>query len=93
MEGKEEEITPAWLKSINLMETDFKIKIADLGFSKLMSNIFDLTATYCGTPINMAPEVLNRVKYNYKADIWSLGTILFEMLTGHSPYKEAQNKE
>ena len=58
-----------------------------------MNNISDLTATYCGTPINMAPEVLNRVKYSYKADIWSVGTILFEMLTGHSPYKEAQNKD
>lgn len=41
----------------------------------------------------MAPEVLNRGVYNYKADVWSLGTILFELLTGKSPFKEATNKD
>jgi serine/threonine-protein kinase ULK2 len=70
------------------------VKIADLGFSKIQSNIdSDLNTTYCGTPINMAPEVLNREQYNYKVDVWSVGTILFELLTGHSPFKEAQNKD
>ena len=41
----------------------------------------------------MAPEVLNRGVYNYKAEVWSLGTILFEMLTGKSPFSMAKNKE
>jgi serine/threonine-protein kinase ULK/ATG1 len=41
----------------------------------------------------MAPEVLNRGVYNYKADVWSLGTILFEMIAGYSPFKQAQNKD
>lgn len=34
----------------------------------------------------MAPEVLNGQSYNGEADIWSLGTILFELLTGYSPF-------
>lgn len=34
----------------------------------------------------MAPEVLSGYKYNYKADIWSLGTICFEILTGFTPF-------
>ncbi len=84
-----------WINSSNLLsEQPFLIKIADLGFSKFLSDpINDLNTTYCGTPINMAPEVLNRGMYNYKADVWSLGTIIYEMITGYSPFKEASNKD
>ena len=53
----------------------------------------DLSTTYCGTPINMAPELLNGESYSYKADVWSLGTMLFELLTGHSPFNDAKNKD
>ena len=77
-----------------MSDKPFLVKIADLGFSKILNDIDnDLNTTYCGTPINMAPEVLNRGVYNYKADVWSLGTIIYEMITGYSPFKSAQNKE
>ena len=46
----------------------------------------DLNLTYCGTPLNMSPEVLKRQPYDQKADVWSLGTILFQMLTGEHPF-------
>ena len=70
------------------------MKIADLGFSKILKNIStDLNTTYCGTPINMAPEVLSREVYTYKADVWSLGTILYERIAGYSPFKDAVNKD
>lgn len=73
-----------------LSKHKFLVKIADLGFSKILPDVDnDLNTTYCGTPINMAPEVLNRGVYNYKADVWSLGTILFEMIAGYSPFKQA----
>ena len=42
--------------------------------------------TYCGTPLNMAPEIMNRRPYTYKADIWSIGVIIFLMLTGVYPF-------
>ena len=34
----------------------------------------------------MAPEVLNGVKYNHKADVWSMGIVFFELITGHTPF-------
>jgi serine/threonine-protein kinase ULK/ATG1 len=42
--------------------------------------------SYCGTPINMAPEVLEKRAYNHKADIWSLGVLIFELMTGIPPF-------
>mmetsp|Transcript_131059 Transcript_131059/g.195320 ORF Transcript_131059/g.195320 Transcript_131059/m.195320 type:complete len:101 (+) Transcript_131059:98-400(+) len=39
-----------------------------------------------GSPLNMAPEVLNGTEYDNKADIWSIGTCFFELLFGKPPY-------
>ena len=91
--SKEDTFESDWVESIQLSKTNFVVKIADLGFSKILDDVNDFSSTYCGTPINMAPEVLNREQYNHKADVWSVGTMLFELLAGYSPFKEAQNKE
>jgi len=40
----------------------------------------------CGTPLYMAPQLVEDIKYTYKADIWSLGVIFFELLTGSHPF-------
>jgi len=73
------------LKKLDLMTTKVEVKIADLGFAKQMEQE-DLTQTICGTPLVMAPEVLNGKKYNHKADVWSLGIVFFELLTGFTPF-------
>lgn len=46
----------------------------------------------CGTPIQMAPEVIDG-KYNEKCDVWSLGVMLFKMITGNIPFNGNNIKE
>lgn len=62
-----------------------EIKIADLGFAKKLEDD-QLASTSLGTPLNMAPEVLFHRKYDTKADVWSLGCVFYEMLTGFTPF-------
>ena len=52
-----------------------------------------MTESVCGTPIIMAPQVLNGVSYNHKADVWSLGIVFFELLTGFSPFTGNDKEE
>lgn len=64
-----------------LLDYIWNIKIADFGFAKLLAGE-DYATTMLGSPLNMAPEVLGNNKYNSKADIWSIGACLWEMLYG-----------
>eukprot|EP00929_Paragymnodinium_shiwhaense_P039655 TRINITY_DN20815_c0_g1_i1.p1 TRINITY_DN20815_c0_g1~~TRINITY_DN20815_c0_g1_i1.p1 ORF type:complete len:696 (-),score=135.35 TRINITY_DN20815_c0_g1_i1:207-2294(-) len=64
------------------------IKIADFGFARALQPM-DMAATVCGSPLYMAPEILRHEPYGTKADLWSVGAILFEMLLGRPPYSGA----
>lgn len=61
------------------------LKIADFGFARYMQPLA-MAETTCGSPLYMAPEILRFEKYDAKADLWSVGAILFEMLTGKPPF-------
>lgn len=75
------------LKPQNLLISNCgDIKIADFGFAKKFSGMEELKQTYCGSPLYMAPEILHYKKYNYKSDLWSVGIIIYEMITGVPPY-------
>lgn len=77
------------LKPQNLLLTSenetAQLKIADFGFVKEIDEQ-DLTDTLCGTPLYMAPEMMRSQPYNSKVDLWSVGTILYELLMGKHPY-------
>ena len=67
----------------------FEFKLGDLGLAKSRAELngpAELCETMCGTPLNMAPEVMLGALYDDKADVWSLGTVLFQILTGDYPF-------
>jgi serine/threonine protein kinase len=78
---------------LNLMRA--KIKIIDFGFAIHLAKS-NLAFSALGSPINMDPKILrkfskrgeeaNKLGYDYKADIWSLGTICYEMLIGQAVF-------
>ncbi|KAL1726290.1 hypothetical protein EV714DRAFT_255023 [Schizophyllum commune] len=49
-----------------------------------------MAETLCGSPLYMAPEILRSEKYDAKADLWSVGAVLYEMAVGRPPFR-AQN--
>mmetsp|Transcript_31295 Transcript_31295/g.41415 ORF Transcript_31295/g.41415 Transcript_31295/m.41415 type:complete len:104 (+) Transcript_31295:443-754(+) len=65
----------------------YDFKIGDFGLAKRYTAKNDCHVTFCGTPLHMGPEVLKGQPYDMKADVWSLGTVLFQMLTGERPFK------
>ena len=69
------------LKPENIfISDDYKIKIGDFGISKILDGT-DYAQTFAGTFCYLAPEIINGNKYTNKADIWSLGCILYELCT------------
>ncbi|XP_042498515.1 serine/threonine-protein kinase ATG1a [Macadamia integrifolia] len=61
------------------------LKIGDFGFARYLTPQ-GLADTLCGSPLYMAPEIIQNQKYDAKADLWSVGAILFQLVTGKPPF-------
>ncbi|KAI8556706.1 hypothetical protein RHMOL_Rhmol05G0274700 [Rhododendron molle] len=61
------------------------LKIGDFGFARSLQPR-GLAETLCGSPLYMAPEIMQLQKYDAKADLWSVGAILFQLVTGKTPF-------
>ncbi|KAJ9119561.1 hypothetical protein QFC22_003270 [Naganishia vaughanmartiniae] len=68
------------------------LKVADFGFARSLPAAA-LAETLCGSPLYMAPEILRYEKYDAKADLWSVGAVLFEMAVGKPPFKALNHVE
>lgn len=74
------------LKSPNLLvDLQYNIKISDFGLARVKAHVQTMTGN-CGTVQWMAPEVLANQKYTEKADVFSFGIVVWEIVTGECPY-------
>ena len=76
------------IKPGNILVTpEGRAKIADFGIAKLNLAHFTLPGRVLGTPAYMAPEQLSGAGVDGRSDLFSLGVILYAMVTGHSPFQ------
>jgi serine/threonine-protein kinase ULK/ATG1 len=75
------------VKPNNLLFADGSLttlRLCDFGFAWRRGD--ETCKLTCGTPLYMAPEILEARSYDSRADVWSVGCIFFEMLTGSPPF-------
>jgi NIMA (never in mitosis gene a)-related kinase len=75
------------IKSQNVFVTkDGKMKMGDFGIARVLNSTKSKAKTVMGTPYYLSPEIIKAEPYNFKADIWSLGVLLYEMCAFHPPF-------
>ncbi|XP_034251590.1 serine/threonine-protein kinase fused [Thrips palmi] len=69
-----------------LVEANGTAKLCDFGFARSMSIDTYVLVSIKGTPLYMAPEIIDGCPYDHSADLWSLGCIVYECLVGSPPF-------
>jgi len=76
-----------------LVSTDGTVKLADFGTAVQLTFQRLRRTTLAGTPYYMAPELIQRIPYNEKVDVWSIGITVVEILNGKPPFYELDPRE
>lgn len=69
-----------------LLDTEGRAKLCDFGFARNLGLNTMVLTSIKGTPLYMAPELIEEKPYDHTADIWSLGCIIYELLVGVPPF-------
>ena len=80
------------IKPQNILINENSIKISDFGFAKTFEKN-EIITTFCGSPLYMAPEIILNHEYNCYSDIWSLGVVLYQLITKKHPYDCTSREE
>jgi serum/glucocorticoid-regulated kinase 2 len=76
-----------------LIDYNGHIALCDFGLCKLNMSENERTNTFCGTPEYLAPELLLGQGYTKTVDWWTLGVLLYEMMTGLPPFYDENTNE
>lgn len=68
-----------------LLHEDGTIKLTDFGWSNYCFDD-EVRDTFCGTPVYLAPEMLKRLEHDHNVDLWCIGVMMFELITGKLPF-------
>jgi serine/threonine-protein kinase len=70
-----------------MIRSDYRVKVMDYGIARIDSNSMTKTGIAMGTPNYISPEQLKGQSVDKRADIFSLGVVMYEMLLGKRPFK------
>lgn len=74
-----------------LLDKEGHLKIADFGLCRLNIDKDTMAYSFVGTPCYLSPEAVKGNGYSYQTDYWSLGVIMYKMLTGKNPFYVKDN--